>query len=285
MTRPAAGAEPLIANVSDTARWIAAYRAVESARPDALFADPLADRLAGERGHAIVAAAPRVSWALIARTKLIDDLVVKAIGEGCDRVLNLAAGLDTRPYRLDLPADFGWVEADLPALLADKEQALADQTPRCQLTRRAVDLADPAARDAFLDEALAGADKALVLTEGLLMYLEPHDVAALSQSFQRPAIAWWLLEFWGAGLKKWMTKKTAGLLDNAPFRFGAANGLAYFEELGWNPIEAESVLLAANRFHRLPFWYRVAARLPQPDPRNPGNTRWSAVTRLAPHKV
>lgn len=282
MTRLSGGAAPLISNISDTARWIAAYRADESARPDALFDDPLAARLAGDRGRAIVAAAPRISWALVARTKLIDDLVVKAIGEGCDRVLNLAAGLDTRPYRLDLPADFTWVEADLPALLAEKQQVLAAHTPRCHLSRHAVDLADPAARDAFLDDALAGADRALVVTEGLLMYLDDRDIAALAQSLRRPAIAWWLLEFWGAGLKKWMTRKTADIMTNAPFRFGAHNGLRYFEDLGWNPVEAESVLLAANQFHRLPFWYRVAARLPQPDPRNPGNQRWSAVTRLAP---
>jgi len=37
-------------------------------------------------------------------------------------VLNLAAGLDTRPYRLNLPPDFAWVEADLPELLAEKER-------------------------------------------------------------------------------------------------------------------------------------------------------------------
>jgi methyltransferase (TIGR00027 family) len=95
--------DPLISNVSDTARWVATYRAVESARPDALFHDPLADRLAGGRGRAIVAAAPRMirnGWWLVARTKVIDDVIVEAIGDGCDRVLNLAAGLDTRPYRL-----------------------------------------------------------------------------------------------------------------------------------------------------------------------------------------
>jgi O-methyltransferase involved in polyketide biosynthesis len=50
--------DPLISNVSDTARWVAVYRAWESARPDALFRDPLAGRLAGERGRAIAAAAP-----------------------------------------------------------------------------------------------------------------------------------------------------------------------------------------------------------------------------------
>jgi methyltransferase (TIGR00027 family) len=282
MVRPTAGADTLISNISDTARWIAAYRADESARPDALFHDQLADRLAGERGHAIVAAAPRISWALVARTRLIDDLVVKAVGEGCDRVLNLAAGLDTRPYRLALPADLAWVEADLPALLAEKERLLSDQTPRCRLTRCAVDLADPAARDGFLAEALKGAQKAMVVTEGLLMYLDPQDVVVLAQALRRPQIAWWLLEFWGAGLKKWMTKKTAGIMANAPFKFGAENGLGFFEDLGWTTLEAESVMLAAHRFQRLPFGYRVAARLPQPDPYRPGNSRWSAVARLAP---
>ena len=79
----------------------------------------------------------------MARTKIIDDVIIEAIGDGCDKVLNLAAWLDTRPYRLDLPPDFAWVEADLPQLLAEKEQVLADQTPRCRLTRHAVDLAIP----------------------------------------------------------------------------------------------------------------------------------------------
>jgi methyltransferase (TIGR00027 family) len=122
---------PLITHVSDTARWTALHRATESARPDALFRDPLAERLAGEQGRAIVARAPRPTrngWWLVARTKIIDHTVAEAIGDDCDRVLNLAAGLDTRPYRLDLPADFDWVEADLPELLAEKAQLLSDQT-------------------------------------------------------------------------------------------------------------------------------------------------------------
>ena len=271
----------LISTVSDTARWIAAYRADESVRGDALFHDPLADRLAGERGRAIAAAAPRISWALVTRTKLIDDLVSDAIAAGADRVLNLAAGLDTRPYRLDLPQDLCWVEADLPALLTEKEHLLADQTPRCRLIRTAVDLADPPARDAFLTEALAGATKALVLTEGLLMYLTDRDVAALSHSLARPEIAGWVFDLWGPGLKKWMAAKTGAMMRNAPFTFAPEDGIAYFENLGWQTVNLESVLPAANRFRRLPLWYRLPALLPQPDPGNPGNRRWNVVTRLS----
>jgi methyltransferase (TIGR00027 family) len=200
-----------ITHVSDTAHWTALHRATESARPDALFSDPLAEHLAGERGRAIVAGAPRMTrngWWLVARTKIIDDVIAEAIDDGCERVLNLAAGLDTRPYRLDLPSDFTWVEADLPELLAEKARLLAEQAPRCRLTRSAVDLADPRARDAFFNDALAGATKALVLTEGLLMYLEDRDVIALSEAIKRPEVVWWMLDFAGPGLKRMMNKKT-----------------------------------------------------------------------------
>ena len=282
-TRDVPGTESLISHVSDTARWVATYRAVESARSDALFSDPLADRLAGERGRAIVAAAPRAmrnGWWLVARTKLIDDDIMHAIGEGCDRVLNLAAGLDTRPYRLDLPTDFTWVEADLPDLVAEKDAMLAGERPRCRLTRRAVDLADPAARDVFLDEALAGATKALVLTEGLLMYLGERDVAALSAALQRREVAWWMLDFSGPGLQHRINNETRGMLDSAPFTFAPPNGLAYFEDLGWRPVEFDSVFTAAHRFHRLPLWMRPLAWLPQPDPRKPGDNTYSGVVRL-----
>lgn len=276
-------ADHTITHVSDTARWTALHRATESERPDALFHDPLAGLLAGEQGRAIVANVPRSTrngWWLVARTKLIDDAIAAAVANGCDRVLNLAAGLDTRPYRMELPVGLGWVEADLPALLAEKTQLLADQTPRCRLTRTAVDLADPQARDAFLNDALDGAEKALVLTEGLLMYLDDDDVAALSQAITRPEVTWWMLDFAGPGLKKMMNKKMAGMLENAPFRFAPENGVAYFEELGWRVAEVESLLNAARRFRRLPVPMRLAAWLPQPDPRGPGTRPWSAAALL-----
>ncbi len=223
----------------------------------------------------------RNGWWLVARTKIIDDAIAEAIADGCDRVLNLAAGLDTRPYRLDLPSDFRWVEADLPKLLAEKTQLLADQVPRCRLTRAAVDLSDAQARDAFLNDALDGASKALVLTEGLLMYLDDRDVAALSEAIKRPQVAWWMLDFAAPGLKKLMNKKMAGMLHNAPFKFAPENGLAYFEDLGWRTVEAESLFVAAHRFHRLPVFMRPAAWLPQPDPRHPGSKAWSAAALLA----
>ena len=259
------------------------HRATESARPDALFNDPLAERLAGEHGRAIVAGVPRSTrngWWLVARTKIIDDAIARAITDGCDRVLNLAAGLDTRPYRLRLPPEFTWVEADLPKLLEEKTRLLADQEPHCRLTRTAVDLADPQARGAFLDDALDGAGKAFVLTEGLLMYLDDRDVVSLSEAIKRPEVAWWMFDFAFPGLKNMMNRKMAGMMQNAPFKFAPENGLAYFEDLGWRTLEAESLFEAAHRFHRLPLLMRPATWLPRTDPRHPGRRPWSAAALL-----
>src|SRR5262249_27631991 len=101
-------AEPVVSNVSDTARWVTILRAWETARPDGLFRDPYAERLGGRGGKRIAERFRSLKstangWPVITRTKLMDDLVLRSIGDGCDCVLNLAAGLDTRPYRLALP--------------------------------------------------------------------------------------------------------------------------------------------------------------------------------------
>jgi len=86
-------------------------------------------------------------------------------------VLNLAAGLDTRPYRLALPATLPWVEADLPEMIDEKEKLLANETPACSLSRMKVNLTNAAERSAFLDRVLQKRKNVLVLTEGLLVLL------------------------------------------------------------------------------------------------------------------
>jgi len=95
-----------ITHVSDTARWVALYRAMESERPDALFHDQFARRLAGPQGEEIMRRLPRArefAWPMIVRTAVMDELILRAIErDGIDTVVNLAAGLDTRPYRLPL---------------------------------------------------------------------------------------------------------------------------------------------------------------------------------------
>jgi methyltransferase (TIGR00027 family) len=279
-------ADPLISSVSDTARWVAFYRAQESARPDALFKDELADRLAGERGRAIAAVAPRQArsgWPLVTRTKVIDDLVANALGDGCDRVLNLAAGLDTRPYRLALPAALDWVEADLPGIVEEKERLLAGavERPVCGLRREPVDLADARARAAFLDRATAGASKVLVITEGLLTYLDDETVRALGRDLlARAAIRWWILDVASPAILQMMIRGMGRHLDQAPMKFAPPDGVAFFEALGWRPLELRSMVKEAVRLRRAPLILRLLSWLPEPDPRKLGSARWSAIVRF-----
>ena len=231
-----------VSHVSDTAKWVAIYRAMESERPDALFRDPYARRLAGEKGQAIVDALAngrRMAWPMIVRTVVMDEIILQAIArDGVDTVLNLAAGLDTRPYRLTLPAGLRWFEADFPDMVAYKETQLANEKPHCVLERVKVDLRDDSARAELFLKVTKGAKRVLVIAEGLLIYLQPEQVAALARSLHaQPAFQWWLIDLATPRLLKmmertWGKNMTAG---NAPFIFGPAEGTASSARRGMSP--------------------------------------------------
>ncbi len=275
-------ADALVSTVSDTARWVAQYRADESARPDAIFRDPLAARLAGEQGRAILASSPRAlrsGWSIVARTKLLDDLIATCVADGCDRVVNLACGFDTRPYRLPLPPKFSWFEADLPALIDEKERLLAGETPACALVRARVDLADEGARRAFLARASEGAKRTLVVTEGLLGYLDAAVVSGLGRDLAAvPSLRWWGFDLFSPGalarIKKMRGHRAAPMLGFAP-----SEGVAFFEALGWRLVEVHSIARAARRFRRLPLPLLPAAWI-EPDPRRLGTAVWFGLVRL-----
>jgi methyltransferase (TIGR00027 family) len=139
MNRKKAGqAELLIRNISDTALLAAVYRARETESQDALFRDPFARRLSGERGDQIADSIPfsnRNTWAWVTRTYLFDQFIAEQVQQGVDMVVNLAAGLDARPYRMTLPAALQWIEVDLPGILSYKEEMLANEKPVCALGR------------------------------------------------------------------------------------------------------------------------------------------------------
>ena len=169
-----------IANVSDTARWVATYRAMETERPDAIFHDLFARRLAGAQGQAIVDAMPKGrerAWAMIVRTAIFDEMILADIHERCvDLVLNLAAGLDARPWRLPLPEGLRWVDVDLPEILGHKTNLMRDEQPHCRYEAVTADLSDGIFRPALVAQLTADAKVALVITEGLLIYLPPEQV-------------------------------------------------------------------------------------------------------------
>jgi methyltransferase (TIGR00027 family) len=240
-------------------------------------------RLCGQHGVDIANTLPdgnKHAWAWVTRTYLFDHFIKQELQQGADLVLNLAAGLDARPYRLELPASLQWIEVDLPEILAYKEEILTNEKPTCALERVRLDLADSDARRALFAALNRSAKKVLVLTEGLLIYLSEEEVAALARdlangaSFQR-----WIMDFGSPGLLKMMQKTTGRHLSKvgAPFKFAPAEGSAFFRPYGWEPVEVKAILQTAAKFKRPPFLLRLLARLPER--KGPaGNRPWSGVS-------
>lgn len=271
-----------VRNVSDTARWAAYFRAEETKRPDAIFRDPYAERLCGQHGVDIANTLPdgnKHAWAWVTRTYLFDHFITQELQQGVDLVLNLAAGLDARPYRMKLLASLQWIEVDLPGILAYKEEILAKEKPSCALERVRLDLADASARRALFANLNQRAKKILVLTEGLLIYLSPEEVSDLARdlatgaSFQR-----WIMDLSSPGLLKMMQKTTGRRLSEvgAPFKFAPPEGPAFFSSHGWEPMEVKGMLKTATKFKRPPLFLRLLGHLPEK--KGPaGNQPWSGV--------
>jgi methyltransferase (TIGR00027 family) len=243
------------------------YRARETNRPDAFFHDPFARRLAGSRGQEIAESMPfseRQSWAWVARTYLFDEFIAKEVAQRVDMVVNLAAGLDARPYRMQLPRGLKWIEVDLPDLLAYKEDVLEMESPRCELERVALDLSDVKARRELFEELGHRAGKVLVITEGILIYLSPEQVIALAhdlgapQRFQR-----WVIDLTSPGLLRILQRNLQPKLNEsgATLRFGPKEGPLFFVPHGWKPIDVQTILRTAASLNRLSFWMRLLAKL------------------------
>lgn len=257
-----------ITHISDTAHWVAMYRAIESERPDALFHDPFARRLAGTRGETILTTIPRgrrMAWPMVVRTAVMDEIILRLVErDGVRMVVNLAAGLDTRPYRLALPPAVQWLDVDLPDIQNYKREAIAGESPRCALEYIAADLADANARRSLFDRVRSGPAPALVITEGLLVYLTPEQVSALARDLHGSAPAltrdlrgsaplqWWLTDLASPRLLRMLARTWGKTLDNAglPLRFGPAEGTAFFAPHGWREAEFHSTWDEAMRLRR-----------------------------------
>lgn len=268
MTQLQSHPEPLIRNVSDTARWVAFYRAQETERRDAIFRDPFARRLAGERGEQIARLKPLGgdnAWSIITRTYLIDKLVTAELQRGADLVVNLAAGLDSRPYRMKIPPALRWVEVDLPEILDYKEEILRDEKPVCLLERMRLDLSDVNARRGLFARLAQKANRVLVITEGLMIYLTQEAVGELATDLAAPpSFHSWIVDVASPGLLRMLRKRMASQLSQAaPFKFAPEEGPAFFERYGWKIAEVQSFLKNAAKLKRLSLVLRLFALLPE----------------------
>jgi methyltransferase (TIGR00027 family) len=196
-----------ITHVSDTALMVAACRAHETALEDAYIRDPFAARLAGERGVAILNALPPVQarvlrFGMAIRTRFVEELLMEALAaHSIKTVLSVGCGLDTRPWRLDLAPDLRWIEIDFADMLDYKDGIMSSEKPRCRRERLTVDLNDPAQRSAMYEAA--GPEPALMITEGLLLYLSAATVEALAAETSRQSgVSHWISDITTSAFSK-----------------------------------------------------------------------------------
>jgi methyltransferase (TIGR00027 family) len=275
---PASSAGGEARPVALTARWIAAARANESARPNRLFDDPFAAALAEstELGIAgaralragasalddLIVQANRAFGAplLAIRTRFFDELLLHAVRVGGVRqVVLLAAGLDARAYRLPWPLGTHLYELDQPAVLAAKAATLTrlGAEPACHRHALDVDLAEPVWAQSLCTAGYDPQAPSAWLAEGLLMYLEATAVHQLLRMTARLAsLGSWL----GADLFNSVVL-TAPLLrplvdlmavQGAPWRFAHDDPAALFHDAGWTADVTEA-REAGVRYGRWPF--------------------------------
>jgi len=272
-----------IRNVSDTARWVAYFRALETRRPDGLFRDPFAERLAGERGFQIAHTLPQGNkheWAWVARTYLFDRFIAREIQAGADLVVNLAAGLDARPYRMELFPSLRWVEVDLPEIISYKAEILGNEEPKCQLERIGLDLSDIEGRRRLFAEMNGRAENIVVVSEGLLIYFSAEEVASLARDIALGEhFRSWIIDLASAGQLKLMQRTTGKQLSEAgaAFKFGPVEGADFFKQHGWEAKDIQGFLKTAAALGRAPA--ELLSLLPEPKGM-PGNYPWTGICLL-----
>jgi methyltransferase (TIGR00027 family) len=184
--------EPAPTNLwlASTAQWTASVRAMESARPDALIHDPWAAALAGAQGEQWLAQrTPDKVLPMVIRTRYFDDFLQRTIQQSAARqVVLLAAGLDTRAFRLTWPAGTQLFELDQAVVLSLKEQVLsgAGAQPNCVRQVIAQDLTGPWEK-ALLAAGFLPQQPSIWLLEGFLFYLPSAVITNLLNQVSRLA--------------------------------------------------------------------------------------------------
>jgi methyltransferase (TIGR00027 family) len=252
-----------ITHVSDTALMVAACRALESESPDGFVHDPFAARLAGERGMAIFRGLPHpelMRFGIGVRSHFLDELLLEALAsKPIATVLSVGCGLDTRPWRLELPPDLRWIEVDFADVL-DYKDALISATPRCRRERLTADLNDVEQRRSIY--TAAGPAPALMITEGLLMYLPAVTVEALAaEAWQQSGVAHWMSDITTSAFgKALMTDRTVDPMQpvrkvQAPDSLQGEQILGFLRRHGWVTEARRSYItdmaFAAERIQRM----------------------------------
>ena len=110
-----------------------------------------------------------------------------------------------------------------------------------------LDLLDVDARRNTLEALCDRATRAVVLAEGLLIYLTPEDVVALARDIAAAGVQRWIIDLASPALLDLMKREMSELVDRAgaPYRFAPADGPDFFRQCGWIPTDVRSMFRTA----------------------------------------
>jgi methyltransferase (TIGR00027 family) len=247
--------------VATTGLLVAAMRAEESKRPDRLFEDPFAAALAGPEGFGALATwraatgSPGVPIIEV-RTRFFDEALLRAMDGGVRQFVILAAGMDSRAFRLSWPAGARVFEIDQPEVVARKAELLRDVRPTCARVALGVNLAE----DWPAKLAASGFDLGVPtfwLVEGLFQYLNEEAVRALLARIDALAAPHSMLLFDVLGRSLLEAPALAPALRvmkewGAPWRFGTDEPAGLLPAARWNTRSTEPAQVG-HRWGRWPF--------------------------------
>ena len=255
--------------MASTGLLVAAIRAMESTRDDRLFTDPFADKLAGDAGRRLLAAAvaatgERSTMQIVVRTRFFDDALLRA-APAAQQVVIVAAGMDARAYRLAWPDGTTVYELDQRAVIAAKADLLADDDPRCRRVAIGVDLADDWPRAL----QTAGFDRetpTVWLIEGLLQYLDEGAVRTLFERVDSLSGPNSILLYDVVGKTLLESPMMAPLLESmseqgSPWLFGTDEPGELAERHGWSATVTD-IAEPGNAWNR---WYAPPTPINVPD--------------------
>ncbi|TCO44780.1 SAM-dependent methyltransferase [Actinocrispum wychmicini] len=262
--------------VSYTAQWMAAARAIESERQDALFVDPLARDLAVPHGFELLEkyANGGLQPFICIRTKFLDDGIMSLRPrDGIEQVVLLAAGMDTRAFRLDWPDGVVVYEVDHDTLIEEKQRRLDLLGARPKVPRRTV--AADLTTQWLPDLVRAGFDPdrpTLWIVEAVTFFLTHEQAAELFTTLADASAAGSRLEvdiLGGAILRNPFSRSflDAMVADGRPWRFGTDEPEEFLARTGWKVRELKQPGEPGAGEQRWP--YQV-----QPKDRRSANRLW-----------
>ena len=242
------GPERPLSGVGNTARWIAASRARETELALPLFSDPYARELSGDAGFELQRAMRTAMGVpgdgpdiyLSIRTKYLDDHLVEAVrSNNLHQVVLLAAGMDTRAFRIPWPSGVTLFELDRDEIFDHKEAVLsrAGASPSCDRHVVRADLSKPWTQ-ALVAAGFNRAKPAAFLVEGLLMYLEEAEANALMEAIESIAApgSWVGLDAINPEVltSPYMARYMNALREaGSPWKFGIEDPESFFRQRGW----------------------------------------------------